>query len=320
MTAHGQGASTTPETTLPELPRSESSLPEVISSIATLRERLAEARQQTSARGERAPRVVLVPTMGALHAGHLSLVARAQELGEIVVVSIFVNPLQFGVGEDLDSYPRRLDADVAALSTLGVQFVFAPTVNEMYPEGQSATRVTAGEAGALYEGAARPGHFDGMLTVVAKLFNIVGCDTAVFGEKDAQQVFLIRRMVADLNLPVAIDVAPTVREATGLALSSRNQYLTEAEKLGAGALSAGLRAATDAPLGAPAAVAAAHGIIDAQPLVKLEYLVVVHPQSFLPVDDDYRGTARMLVAAYVGTTRLIDNVPLDLNSPPARVS
>jgi len=269
-----------------------------------------------------------VPTMGALHAGHLSLVARAQELGEIVVVSIFVNPLQFGAGEDLDSYPRTLAADVAALSTLGVQFVFAPTVAEMYPDGPSATRVTAGEAGTLYEGAARPGHFDGMLTVVAKLFNIVGCDVAVFGQKDAQQVFLIRRMVADLNLPVAIEVAPTVRETTGLALSSRNQYLSETEKLGAGALSAGLQAAVSvatsaavsAGAGASAAIAAAHGIIDAQPLVKLEYLVVVHPQTFLPVDDDYRGTARMLVAAYVGTTRLIDNVSLDLNSPPARVS
>ena len=304
----------------------EPSMPEVIDSIATLRERLAEARLQASARAGgtdhtgRPARIVLVPTMGALHAGHLSLVARAQQLGAIVVVSIFVNPLQFGAGEDLDSYPRTLAADVATLATLGVGYVFVPTVAEMYPDGPSATRVTAGEVGTLYEGAARPGHFDGMLTVVAKLFNIVGCDVAVFGQKDAQQVFLIRRMVADLNLPVAIEVAPTVRETTGLALSSRNQYLTEAEKLGAGALSAGLRAAAQTEPGAAAARAAALGIIDAQPLVKLEYLVVVHPQTFLPVDDDFRGTARMLVAAYVGTTRLIDNAPLDLNSPPARVS
>lgn len=305
----------------------EPTAPQVIGSISELRQRLTEARLQASAATSRRagdtrrpPRVVLVPTMGALHAGHLSLVARAQELGDIVVVSIFVNPLQFGAGEDLDSYPRTLQADVAALAPLGVPFVFAPTALEMYPNGPTATRVTAGDAGTLYEGAARPGHFDGMLTVVAKLFNIVGCDAAVFGQKDAQQVFLVRRMVADLNLPVEIEVAPTVRESTGLALSSRNQYLTEAEKLGAGAISAGLRAAEAAAPNARAAVAAAHGIIDTQPLVKLEYLVVVHPQSFLPVDDDYRGAARMLVAAYVGTTRLIDNVPLDLNSPPSRVS
>jgi pantoate--beta-alanine ligase len=173
--------------------------------------------------------------------------------------------------------------------------------------------VTAGDVGSLYEGAARPGHFDGMLTVVAKLFNIVGPDVAVFGQKDAQQVFLVKRMVADLNLPLSIEVVPIVREDTGLALSSRNRYLDETEAASARAISAGLEAAiAEAPSGVEAAITAAGAVIEAQPPVKLDYLVVVHPQTFLPVDDDYRGPARMLVAAVVGTTRLIDNAPLDL--------
>ncbi|GAB3122140.1 pantoate--beta-alanine ligase [Glaciibacter psychrotolerans] len=289
------------------------SVPVVIARIDELRERLTQAKATLAADG-RTPRVVLVPTMGALHDGHLSLVERARELGDIVVVSIFVNPLQFGSGEDLDSYPRTLHTDVAALATLQVPFVFAPTPAEMYPNGASATRVTAGDVSALYEGAARPGHFDGMLTVVAKLFNIVGCDVAVFGQKDAQQVFLISQMVADLNLPVVVEVVPIVREHTGLALSSRNQFLSAAERDAAGSISAGLRAASGRSFAEVSeAVAAARGTIEAQSLVKLEYLVVVHPQTFLPVEPDYRGPARMLVAAIVGTTRLIDNVPLDLS-------
>ncbi len=290
----------------------EAATPTVIGTICDLRDQLFLAQQNREGAGKDA-RVVLVPTLGALHDGHLTLVRRALELGDIVVVSIFVNPLQFGPNEDLDTYPRTLDSDLAQLGVLGVPFVFTPTVSEMYPDGPSETRVTAGHIGTLYEGAARPGHFDGVLTVVSKLFNIVRCDAAVFGEKDAQQIFLIQRMVADLNMPLTIDVVPTVREAGGLALSSRNRNLTPAEKEGARALSRGLQAAASTPNEGPdAAIAAARAVIDAQPLVKLDYLVVVHPQTFLPVDGDYRGPARMLVAAIVGHTRLIDNAPFDL--------
>ena len=286
--------------------------PEVIGTIDELRGRLGLTTQNSAVAGADT-RVVLVPTMGALHAGHLALARRARELGDTVVVSIFVNPLQFGAHEDLARYPRTLDSDIEALAELGVPYVFVPSAQEMYPDGAAETRVSAGPVGSLYEGAARPGHFDGMLTVVAKLINIVDPDAAVFGQKDAQQVYLIERMVAELNFRVAIDVVPTVREEGGLARSSRNRFLDPVHRESARALSVGLAAAaTAASQGAPAALAAAHAVIDAQPLVKLDYLVVVHPQTFRPVDDDYRGPARMLVAALVGTTRLIDNVPLDI--------
>jgi pantoate--beta-alanine ligase len=288
------------------------STPEVIDTIVELRGRLCLAKQNIAATGEDA-HVVLVPTMGALHEGHRALVRRAVDLGAIVVVSIFVNPLQFGANEDLDTYPRTLDADVAALAEEGATFVFAPHVSEMYPDGASATRVTAGGVGGLYEGAARPGHFDGMLTVVTKLLNIVEPDVAVFGQKDAQQVFLVQRMLADLNLRTHVEVVPTVREESGLALSSRNENLDQAAKEAALALSSGLdRAAAASAGGVPAAIVAAHAVIGAAPLVKLDYLVVVHPQTFLPVGDDHHGPARMLVAAVVGSTRLIDNISLDI--------
>jgi len=286
--------------------------PEVITTIDELQGRLCLAKQNIAAKGGDA-HVVLVPTMGALHDGHRALVRRAVALGQIVVVSIFVNPLQFGVNEDLDTYPRTLDADVAALAEEGATFVFAPHTRQMYPDGASTTRVTAGAVGSLYEGAARPGHFDGMLTVVAKLFNIVEPDVAVFGQKDAQQVFLVERMVADLNLRTSIEVVPTVREDTGLALSSRNRNLDEPARTAARSLSVGLTAAAAAAHGGvPAAIVAAHAVIGASPLVKLDYLVVVHPHTYLVVDDDYRGQARMLVAAMVGSTRLIDNISLDI--------
>ncbi|MEO6200727.1 MAG: pantoate--beta-alanine ligase [Cryobacterium sp.] len=287
-------------------------IPEVIATIEELRNRLGLTAQNSAVTGDRT-RVVLVATMGALHAGHLALARRAVELGDTVVVSIFVNPLQFGAGEDLDRYPRTLDADIAALAEIGVSYVFAPGTQEMYPDGAAETRVTAGPVGSLYEGTSRPGHFDGMLTVVAKLINIVDPDVAVFCQKDAQQVYLIKRMVAELNFRVSIEVVPTVREDGGLALSSRNRYLDAEQRENARSLSIGLGAAASAASqGATAALAAARAVIEAQPLVKLDYLVVVHPETFLPVHDDYRGPARMLVAALVGTTRLIDNVPLDI--------
>ena len=286
--------------------------PEVLDTIDELRDRLCLAKQNAAAKGGDA-HVVLVPTMGALHAGHRELVRRAVAVGDIVVVSVFVNPLQFGVNEDLDTYPRTLDADVAVLAEEGAAFVFAPHAHEMYPDGASTTRLTAGAVGGLYEGAARPGHFDGMLTVVAKLVNIVEPDIAVFGQKDAQQVFLVERMVADLNLRVRIEVVPTVREDNGLARSSRNRNLDEPARTAARSLYVGLTAAAAAAhAGVPAAIVAAHAVIGAAPLVKLDYLVVVHPHTYLPVDDDYRGQARMLVAAVVGSTRLIDNISLDI--------
>lgn len=289
----------------------------VLSTIALLHDRLGQARDRAALTGGDT-RIVLVPTMGALHAGHLELVRRAHALGSIVVVSIFVNPLQFGANEDLDSYPRTLDADLAVLATENVSFVFAPSPREMYPGGASDTRVTAGPVGSLYEGAARPGHFDGMLTVVAKLLNIVAPDTAVFGQKDGQQAFLVQRMVADLNVSSAIEVVDTVRESSGLALSSRNRYLDEAQHTAAQSLFAGLSMAAEiAGSGPAAALAAAHARIAAQPLVKLDYLVIVHPQTFLAVPEDHRGPARMLVAAWVGTTRLIDNVSIRVGPPAA---
>ncbi|PJJ73398.1 pantoate--beta-alanine ligase [Diaminobutyricimonas aerilata] len=257
--------------------------------------------------------VALVPTMGALHAGHLALVDRARELAPEVVVSIFVNPLQFGPSEDLDRYPRTLEADLEALAAREVEYVFAPTVDEMYPTGAVDTRVVAGQVGGLFEGRSRPGHFDGVLTVVAKLLNIVQPRHVLFGRKDAQQVFLVRRMVTDLNLPVHVETVDTVREADGLALSSRNRYLSDEERRAALALSRALEAAaSSADRGVDAVLAAAQGSLMGEELVDVDYLAVVDQRTFLPVDDDARGAALVLVAARVGGTRLIDNEPIVL--------
>lgn len=266
---------------------------EVIETVAGLR-----------LRRETAGSVALVPTMGALHDGHLALVHRAAELADTVIVSIFVNPLQFGAGEDLDRYPRDLDGDLEKLPEEVI--VFAPSVSELYPDGRSGTLVTAGEAGALFEGASRPGHFDGMLTVVAKLLNIVRPETVVFGQKDAQQVFLVQRMVRDLDLPVVVEVVETVRERSGLALSSRNRYLDAQQHRAALALSRALAAASSAGTRA-GALGAALEVLSEQSGVELDYLELVDPQTFLPIGDDHRGPATAIVAARVGTTRLIDN-------------
>lgn len=256
--------------------------------------------------------VALVPTMGALHEGHLALVARARELADVVIVSVFVNPLQFGPSEDFEQYPRTLDADLGTLAG-HADAVFAPAVAEMYPDGPGRTRVTAGPVGALFEGASRPGHFDGMLTVVAKLFHIVGPDTALFGQKDAQQLFLVRQMVAELNLPLAIEAVPIVREGDGLARSSRNRYLSEAEHTAALALSGALAAASAAAAdGVRAIEAAALGRIGQQPTVILDYLGIVDPATFAPVADEHRGDALVLLAARVGATRLIDNQTISI--------
>lgn len=280
----------------------------VTDSITTIRARIQDARREAEARGISSPKVVLVPTMGALHDGHLTLVDHARTLGDVVVVSIFVNPLQFGPNEDLSTYPRTLDVDVAKLAERDVHLVFAPTAAEMYPDGNVGTRVVAGEAGTTFEGRTRPGHFDGMLTVVSKLFHIVSPDIAVFGEKDRQQLFLVKRMVRDLNIPVEVHGVPIVRAEDGLALSSRNAFLSDEERQSALTLSRALEAAVAAEArGIDAAVAAAQSVLDGESAIELDYLAAVNPDTFGPVDSGYTGAVVVLVAAKVGSTRLIDN-------------
>ncbi|WP_457519060.1 pantoate--beta-alanine ligase [Streptomyces sp. TE33382] len=307
-------------------------------------------------------RRAVVMTMGALHEGHATLIraarAAAGPAGQ-VVVTVFVNPLQFGEAADLDRYPRTLDADLALAGLSGADAVFAPSVDEVYPGGEPQVRITAGPMGERLEGAARPGHFDGMLTVVAKLLHLTRPDEAFFGQKDAQQLALIRRMVRDLNFGVGITGVPTVRDPDGLALSSRNRFLSPEERHTALALpralfaardrlaaqqalheraqataasadrAAGLtalgesRAAADAqavalarPGGGPAAVRAAAQLVladaarERQPLV-LDYLALVDPSDFTEIPDDREsGEAILAIAARVGATRLIDNIPL----------
>jgi len=279
--------------------------------IARTREELTTARASFGT-------IALVPTMGALHEGHRSLIRRARGLAGTVAVSIFVNPLQFGPGEDLDRYPRTFPEDLAICAEEGVGLIFAPTVDVMYPEGKGAgVTINSGEMGTIVEGAARPGHFDGVLTVVNKLFNLVRPEIAVFGEKDAQQLAMIRRMVADLNIPVWIDGCPTVREKDGLALSSRNRYLSAPERVTALSLSMALRVgAALAPDGPAKVLEAAHtvlgGALEADPPLELDYLVLVDPTTFREVGDDYVGPAVLAVAGRVGSTHLIDNIPLYL--------
>ncbi len=283
------------------------STPVVAPTISALRSELAQRRANGAT-------VALVPTMGALHDGHLALVERATELADIVVVSIFVNPLQFGPDEDLDSYPRDLDGDLEALAPHGVAYVFAPTASEMYPQGPAQVRVTGGAVAELFEGRTRPGHFDGVLTVVSKLLNIAQPQFVLFGQKDAQQVFLVRQLVDDLNVPTKVEIVDTVRADDGLALSSRNRYLNADERRAAVAISRALEAAASgADRGIDAVLAAAQSVFMDSRLVKLEYLKVVNPKTFLPVDDGYRGQARVLIAARVGSTRLIDNDAIYLN-------
>ena len=263
--------------------------------------------------------IVLVPTMGALHDGHIALLRRAAALSQpngSVVASVFVNPLQFGAGEDLDRYPRDLDADMAICEREGVALVFAPGDAQMYPREQLIT-VHPGPMGQALEGASRPGFFTGVLTVVLKLFQLVGPQIAVFGEKDAQQLALIRRMTEDLCLGVRIASVPTVRDPDGLAVSTRNAYLTAPERATALALSRALRAGREAGGSGPDAVlAAAQPVLDeaakADPPLVLDYLALVGPDTFTPVKSGFAGDALLLAAARVGKTRLIDNTPLTL--------
>lgn len=278
---------------------------------------VARTRAELRAALADAGRVAFVPTMGALHDGHARLMRHARPLGDTLVVSIFVNPTQFGPGEDLDAYPRTLDADLRVCAREGVDVVFAPDVAEVYPGGtDGAVTVDPGPLGRVLEGAARPTHFRGVLTVVATLFALVRPDVAVFGEKDFQQLALIRRMVRDLALDVDVVGHPIVREAGGLALSSRNTYLSADEHAEALALSRALAAGADqGVVGRDAVLKAAREVLDAAPGVDVDYLVVTDP--FLgDVDDRFEGEARILVAARVGTTRLLDNQPVVLRKGP----
>ncbi len=256
-----------------------------------------------------------VPTMGALHDGHLSLVAKAREECDTVVASIFVNPLQFGPAEDLASYPRDLERDQLLLEKEGVDIVFTPDAEEMYPAGKPETTVEPGALGEWLEGASRPGHFRGVCTVVAKLFGLVGQSRAYFGEKDAQQLAVIKRMVVDLDMPVQVVACSTLREEDGLAMSSRNAYLSEAERGAATCLYEALARAAWLVEGgerdANALKAEMAKRIGAEPLARLDYVAIVEAETFAETDRIDRP-ARALVAAHVGKTRLIDNLALDI--------
>jgi pantoate--beta-alanine ligase len=284
--------------------------PYVARTRAELHERLASRRIA----GER---LALVPTMGALHEGHASLlrVARDRVGGGPVVASIFVNPLQFGAGEDLDRYPRTLEADLKICEREGVDIVFAPEIEEVYPGGAvtgASVTIEPGELATILEGRTRPGHFRGVLMVVAKLFGLVRPDVAVFGQKDYQQLVLIRRMVADLCLGVQIVGGETERERDGLALSSRNAYLDDEQRRDAAVLHRTLRAAQRAAThGLPAAFDAARAELRLSTQVDLDYLEITTPDlGALPEVPPPGTEARILIAARVGTTRLIDNLPL----------
>ncbi|PYI66938.1 pantoate--beta-alanine ligase [Arthrobacter livingstonensis] len=305
----------------------------VVSTIAELKDlsaKLLAAATGPAPANFRGGTLGLVPTMGALHPGHAELAKAAVAQNDVVVASVFVNPLQFGDPVDLERYPRTTEADLAVLEAAGVDIMFAPSDEEMYPGGEPAVRITAGKLGELYEGASRPGHFDGALTVVAKLLHAGRPDTglepadaagrqpyrAYFGQKDAQQLALVRRMVADLNFPVDIVAVPTVRDGDGLALSSRNRFLSAGERDAALVLSRALRllrrrADAHEPLDIPSA----EELVHMTPGVELDYLEVVDPATLAVraencQDTPFTGQALALIAARVGPVRLIDNVTL----------
>jgi len=275
---------------------------QIHSKIASIRDALRPIRGTS--------RIGLVPTMGALHEGHLSLVRAARAEAGTVAVSIFVNPTQFAPGEDLDRYPRSFEADCALLEREGVDQVFAPAAGEMYPPGGSGTFVEVPGIGERLDGKSRPGHFRGVATVVAKLFNIVQPDVAFFGQKDAAQVAVLRAVVRDLNMPVELRVCPTVRDADGLALSSRNRFLSGEERSSALALSRALKHAqslVDAGADRKVIRPVMLDILRSTPGLRLDYLEIVDPDTLLP-NPSARPPVLVAVAAWAGTTRLIDNI------------
>ena len=274
----------------------------VARTVAELKTQLADLRIKRPS----AP-VVFVPTMGALHDGHRALMTQASHYNGISVASIFVNPTQFGPDEDLAKYPRTWEADLQLCADEGIDVVFAPTVDQMYGDSTEST-LSAGPLGTRLEGAQRPGHFDGVVTVVAKLFDMVHPNRAIFGQKDAQQVAVIRAMVRDLELPVEIEAFPTVRDSDGLAMSSRNVYLSDTEREQALAIPRALVAAHQAGSeGAQAVLKAATNELAGEPEVHVRYVELVHPDTLEAVSPTFHGHALLLIAAMVGTTRLIDN-------------
>ena len=276
---------------------------------------IADARAAVARARAEGARIGFVPTMGALHAGHLSLVERSRREAEFTVMSIFVNPLQFGPAEDLSRYPRPVAEDERLASDAGVDLLFRPDVSEMYGAHRSVT-VTAGVLGSKWEGSSRPGHFDGVLTVVAKLLNIIRPDIAVFGQKDLQQAALVKAMVRDLDMPVAIVVSPIVRESDGLALSSRNRYLSPEERRSATTLSRALRSIAkrfdEGERSVEALEAEGKRVVAKDSGVALDYLSVIDQQTFENPDVAQSGNSA-IIAARVGTTRLIDNMTLGRN-------
>lgn len=277
----------------------------VVTTIAETRSAINQARQEGA-------RIGFVPTMGALHAGHISLVERSRKECDYTVMSIFVNPLQFAPTEDLSRYPRPIEDDERMASDAGVDLLFRPEVEEMYPPGRTIT-VTAGDLAVDWEGKSRPGHFDGVLTVVAKLFNIVQPDIAVFGRKDLQQAALVKALVRDLDMPLEIVIAPIVRESDGLALSSRNRYLSADERKRALVLNGALREVRSryrsGERNTAALEALGRKILSSEPDVKADYFAVIDEKTFVrreTASDSSSG----IVAARVGTTRLIDNMSL----------
>ena len=298
-------------TTTPHLARTREELGSLLSPM-----RMPDQRADRQADGQAGRQVGLVPTMGALHDGHASLMRAAREhvSGGPVVVSIFVNPMQFGPGEDLDEYPRSLDADLKLCEREGVDIVFAPDLDQIYPGGEPLVAIDPGPLGEVLEGDIRPGHFRGVLTVVAKLFGMVRPDVAVFGEKDYQQLVLIRRMVTDLCLGIEIVGVETRREPDGLALSSRNRYLDTEHRLRAVALSRILQAAKEAgDEGPAAALAAAEAELLATDDIHLDYVAITDRElGELPAEPPPGTEGRVLIAARVGGTRLIDNVPITI--------
>jgi len=267
-----------------------------------------------AARGLMRGRTAVVMTMGALHDGHRALMRRARAAADNVVGTIFVNPLQCGPNEDLDRYPRTFDADVAACEAEQVDLVFAPTPDVVYPDAPRVT-VSAGPMGDVLEGRTRPGHFDGVLTVVAKLLHLTRPDVAFFGQKDAQQLALIRRMVRDLDFDVEVVGVPTVREPDGLAMSSRNRYLSPAERTAALAISRGLRAGQAAATQGPEAVRnAAEAVVVEESGLRIDYVALVDPDTLEALDRSHEA-GLLAVAAWSGSTRLIDNATISVGHP-----
>ena len=282
--------------------------PSVVRTVAQLDDALMPSRLATSP-------VAYAPTMGALHDGHAALLRVARGLGDVVVASIFVNPTQFAAGEDLHTYPRTLEDDLDLCGRENVDIVFVPDVATIYPEGTDGTMVDPGPLGTVLEGRSRPNHFRGVLTVVAKHFAMVRPSHAVFGEKDYQQLVLVRRMVRDLCMPIDIVGVPTVREPDGLAMSSRNRYLHPRHRAGAVALSRALSAGRAAAGSGPdAVVSCARAVLEAADAIAIDYVEVTGPDLGAPPP---RGEARLLVAARLGATRLIDNVAVQLAGPGA---